>query len=259
MRKKLAIIGAGKMGSALSRGVGDFAQTIVCDRHPEKLSKLKNVLTCSNPDDAIADADAVLFAVKPQTFDACLSDITSLRSDTLIISIMAGIPIAVLRKKTGCSCVVRAMPNLGVAVGHSVTGWVSSPDLPDEYTHFVRALFTCTGASIELSSEDQMDAFTSISGCGPAYFFLLAEILSDLAHEFGFATEDGETIAREVLIASGMLMAQSEDTPAEWKRAVASKGGVTQEALDVFANLDLKSTVRSALSAAQRRSRELSS
>ena len=257
MSERLAIIGAGAMGAALCRGLRDTVDIVACDRHAEKLAALDGVATCTDPKEAIAKADAVLFAVKPQAFDACLADAGPLPPDTLILSIMAGIPLAALVEKTGCSAVVRAMPNLGVAVGNGSTAWIATDAVSDEQIHFVRNLFSRVGTGIALSSEAEMDAFTAIAGCGPAYFFLLADLLARHAHAMGFATQDADAMARGLLIASGKLLESKDDTPADWKRAVASKGGVTERALHVLEDGRLDALLQEALEAARARSAEM--
>ncbi|MDO8648762.1 MAG: pyrroline-5-carboxylate reductase [Candidatus Peregrinibacteria bacterium] len=257
---RIAIIGAGKMGSAFYRGlvseVGD-ENLAVCDKHPEKLAALRAGGMFTDPNSALEGVDTVIIAVKPQGFPELADQITVPMGNTLVISLMAGIPLAKLKSSMESGAVIRAMPNLAASVSRSVTAWVGADGTSSEQRDRARAIFRAVGKDIELREERMLDAFTALAGSGPAYYFRMCEILQKKAQSMGFSPEDALTIAKETLIGSALVLAGNAD-PASLVTAVASKGGTTEAALKIFADADLEGLVSRAVDAAAKRSTELS-
>ncbi|HAI98299.1 TPA: pyrroline-5-carboxylate reductase [Candidatus Peribacteria bacterium] len=255
------IIGAGTMGSALYKGLASQGKTEriwLCDQHAEKLTIAPVDRRIDQPARAGKVAECILLAVKPQSFSALMTSVGNAWTDTLVISIMAGITIRTIADVTGASAVVRAMPNLGARVGRSITGWYPSPAVTPGQMEHVEELFSSIGMTVRLTEESQMDGFTAVAGSGPAYVFLLAELLENAAHELGIDEEASARIARDLLGAGSLLLDGKERSAIEWRKAVTSKGGTTEAALRVMREKGLPEIFRDAIAAAAERSRSLS-
>lgn len=222
---KLAIVGPGNMGRAI-------------------YERLKTAKLCG-PGDEIHE-EAVLFAIKPQSFDKWGTPLPS----SLIISIMAGISLEKLQEKTGSKKVIRSMPNLALKVGQSVTGWCASLEVTDEEKAYARSLFSKFGYELELDHEEKLNALTAISGSGPGYFFHFCDEMIKKAEAFGFTPEEAKNMTEKTL--EGALALLKEEDASTLLSAVASKGGTTQAALDV-----LNGHFSQALNAAKKRAEEL--
>ncbi|SCA63253.1 Pyrroline-5-carboxylate reductase [Chlamydiales bacterium SCGC AG-110-P3] len=255
---KIGIIGAGPMGSAMVYAFKDH-EVMLCDRHPEKLKKL--IVSTSNlfsePDALIPFVDAVLFAVKPQSFEALMGSITTNLNDRLILSVMAGITTTQLRTQTQAQQVIRCMPNLGVQLKTGVTAWFATEAVTEVQRAFIAESLSAVGIQVELKKESLLDAVTAISGSGPAYFFLLAEALTMAAEAMGLTPEQARKIAEGTLVTSGHLMASQKRSAGDWKREIMVSGGTTEAAILSFKHSHFNQMVAKAARAALQRSQEL--
>jgi pyrroline-5-carboxylate reductase len=260
MKQSLAIIGVGNMGSAFAYGLSESNPTLklhLCDGNVGKLRSFPKAKKFSDPKKAIIGSDAVLLAVKPQSSKELLKDLSHLLSDRLIISIMAGVSIKTLKKLTGSKRIVRAMPNLPATIGLGCTGWCATASVTKADRTFIEKIFGAVGTHMELTEEARLDAVTAISGSGPAYFFLLAELLGMKALEEGFTPLQAAVLARATLIGSGVLAANDKRTLTALREAVTSKGGTTEAALASFSANQLDTLIKEAVNAAIARSRSL--
>lgn len=265
--KNIAIIGAGNMGSAFYQGLIKKIspqEIFVCDHDLQKLKKIaahvRQKISANNfstdINKILAQADIIILAVKPQSFDEFCASVTISLQQKLIISIMAGISIATLRRKTGASKIVRSMPNLAAQVGASMTGWVAK-NLTAVDRKFVTKIFDAIGISLELRNEKQINAVTALSGSGPAYFFYLCEIMASQARAFGFSQKQAEIIARQTLIGAAEVIRHNPLSAAELRKAVTSKGGTTEAAFHSFVTKKFDQIVKSAIVAAYFRAENL--
>lgn len=208
----IAIIGAGNMGRAIH-------------------SQLKNVWFCDPREESssLANADAVILAIKPQSFANWNTDL----SNHLVISIMTGVTLRTISEKTGSNRVVRSMPNLALKLGCSVTGWIGS-GINTQEKKFIRSLFSQFGQEFEVEREEQLDSLTAISGSGPAYFLYFCARLAEKAEEYGFSKTEAREIAAGTLkgAAELLLHAGAEELIA----SITSKGGTTFAALNELKN-----------------------
>jgi pyrroline-5-carboxylate reductase len=176
---------------------------------------------------------------------------------TLVLSIMAGTPIASILEVCGGS-VVRAMPNTPAAIGRGITVAVAAGNVSAGQRATADALLRATGSVEWISDEALMDAVTAVSGSGPAYVFLLAEELARAAVEAGLPEALATTLARETVAGSGELLHRSELSSATLRQNVTSPGGTTAAALEVLMGPDgMPSLLSRAIAAATRRSKEL--
>ena len=260
----IVLAGAGKMGGAMLTGwlAGglDPRRVAVIEPHPSaEISALaaKGIRLNPTPKD-IGDVATLVVAVKPQTLSEAGPALKQfVGSSTLVVSIMAGTPIATLEKVCGGS-VVRSMPNTPAAIGRGITVAVAATRVSAAQRAVADALLRATGSVEWVDDENLMDAVTAVSGSGPAYIFLLAEELARAGVEAGLPVELATRLARETVSGSGELLHRSEDSSATLRKNVTSPGGTTAAALEVLmGDGGLQPLMIRAVAAATKRSKEL--
>jgi pyrroline-5-carboxylate reductase len=268
---KTALVGAGQMGGALATGWlarkrGGVApeNLVIVDPAPgEAVQALIDKHELTRVDAMTlklsSEIDMVVLAVKPQSLAKVGEFLAPLLPDNCaILSILAGTPIKRLAEVFGQRAIIRAMPNLPSAIGAGISVCVAN-ESGDARRTDVERLLKVAGAVEWVDDERLIGPVTAVSGSGPAYVFLLAEALAGAGFAEGLPRELAEKLARETIIGAGALLAASEKTPQELRRAVASPGGTTQAALDVLmgGGGGLPELVRQAVNAAERRSRQM--
>ena len=204
--------------------------------------------------------DAVVLAVKPQAAAEAVPSVARFAGKAVVMSIMAGRTIAAIQALTGPAPVVRAMPNTPAAIGQGFTAAFAAPDVAPGQRALCEELLRSVGDVAWVATEDQIDAVTAVSGGGPAYVFLLAELLEAAAIEQGLPADLAKRMARQTVAGSGALLAASTQAPAAMRAAVTSPAGTTERALAVLMAPDAWPAAMSrAIAAATARSRELSS
>jgi pyrroline-5-carboxylate reductase len=260
----IVLAGAGKMGGAmltgwLAQGL-EARRVVVIEPAPSpEIGALaaQGVRLNASPKDAGAIA-ALVIAVKPQSFreaGAALKPFTA--ASTLVVSIMAGTPMALLEEVCG-GMVVRAMPNTPASIGRGITVAVAANKVSAAQRATADALLRAIGSVEWVEDEGLMDAVTAVSGSGPAYIFLLAEELARAGVEAGLPAELAAKLARETVAGSGELLHRSDLAAATLRANVTSPGGTTAAALEVLMGKDgLQQLMIRAVAAATRRSKEL--
>jgi pyrroline-5-carboxylate reductase len=258
----IALAGAGKMGGAMLTGwlAGGLDPSRVMVVEPNPSDEIKALAAKGirlNPKDEGA-ADTLVVAIKPQTFREAGAGLKSLTgASTLVVSIMAGTPIAALQQVCG-GMVVRAMPNTPAAIGRGITVAVAAKNVSAAQRATADALLRATGAVEWVDDEALMDAVTAVSGSGPAYVFLLAEELARAGVEAGLPADLATRLARETVAGSGELLHRSELASATLRQNVTSPGGTTAAALEVLMAEDgMQPLMIRAVAAATKRSKEL--
>lgn len=251
------------MGSALAagwvRGKDSPALSIIDPEPSDLVRGWEHAAKATiNPDPHAVDV--VVVAVKPQIFSAVEEQVKSWISPrTLVISIMAAVKIRTLQERLGTERVARAMPNTPGAIGKGVTLLSVPAGLVGADVTAARLLLEPLGSVEGPMSESDLVAATTVSGCGPAYLFLLAEVMAGAGIAQGLDRELAMRIAKETVTGAATLMEDSDQTPEALRQAVTSPGGVTKEALDVLMSEDgMPSLFQKALRAAAARDRELS-
>jgi pyrroline-5-carboxylate reductase len=183
---------------------------------------------------AAADGAPVwVLAVKPQLLAEAIQPLASLaqRQNPLVISIAAGIRAEDIRRWLGGEArVVRAMPNRPALLGVGVSGLYSDVALAESDRALVTRLLEAAGSVVWVDSEADMDAVTAVSGSGPAYFFLLIELLEAAGQAEGLAPEIARRLAIDTAHGAAVLARGSTDDPATLRAQVTSKGGTTAAA-----------------------------
>jgi pyrroline-5-carboxylate reductase len=198
----------------------------------------------------------VILAVKPQGLSAFLDQAASLfRPRQLLITILAGVPARVLRKRIRARIrIVRAMPNTPALVGAGITAMAgrSRRDLAA-----AAAVFSKLGRVVVVR-EAMMNAVTAVSGAGPAYVYRFTEALAEAGRRQGFSAGLARTLAEETLKGAAALLAATGEMSGVLRARVTSPGGVTEAALKKMAALGFEKTLIRGVAAGVRRGRELS-
>lgn len=254
------------MGGALVRGWieavrrgGGLTLTVVEPNFDPVLERdLEAAGAVLNPPQ-VGPADVLVLAVKPQQFaEAAAGARRFVGPNTLVLSIMAGVTIEALTRDLGAQRVFRCVPNTPARIGRGVTAYVASPACTAEDRQLIEQLLEPLGSVEPISAERLMDVVTAVSGSGPAYVFLLAEVLAVAAEQEGLDKDTAMRLASRTVAGAGALMLETGDTPGALRKQVTSPGGTTEAALDVLAAGDgLAPLLRRAVAAAAKRSRDL--
>lgn len=265
MRETLAFIGGGNMarslaGGLVARGLAP-QQIIAADPVAEQLAFLERQFGIRTTQDnrvAVQAADVVLLAVKPQDLRAVTADLAEVLQvkRPLLISIAAGIRAVDLERWTGLP-IVRAMPNRPALQNCGVTGLYATPAVPTGSRQLAAEILGAVGVTVWVEAEEQMDAVTAVSGSGPAYFFLLIEMMEAAGIELGLPAAVSRRLAVETAYGSGSMARDSVDSPATLRQQVTSKGGTTEAALRQLEAQDVRAIFARAIAAAAQRSAEL--
>ncbi|MDP3143632.1 MAG: NAD(P)-binding domain-containing protein, partial [Candidatus Omnitrophota bacterium] len=174
MKRKIGIIGYGNMGSAIAERLKAEYAVFVFDKDSVKLKDVQGLTICASFSLVVEKSEAIILAVKPQDFDALLSEIKSTTKGQLFISIAAGITTAYLEKILIQARVVRVMPNLPAKIGMGMSCLCKGKFASEEDLNLSKTLFDKLGKTL-IIEEKMMDAATAVSGSGPGFFFDLVQ------------------------------------------------------------------------------------
>lgn len=260
---KLGVIGAGFMSSAIINGVISSnyispSDVIVSDISKQSLIKHRengvnittdNKYVCNN-------AEYVLFAVKPQSFNSVAECIKNSNANNFI-SIMAGVKISKIKTLLGDVNVARCMPNTPCSVGYGAVGIDCSDYKSQVDREFIKGLFKAFATVVEVP-EDKLNVVTGISGSSPAYFYLFIKGIIDAGIKNGLSENDAKMLAVNTMIGSGKMIFNNADKSLdELITAVCSKGGTTIEAINVYNQNELSKITENAISACINRAEQL--
>jgi pyrroline-5-carboxylate reductase len=266
--KHLALIGCGKMGSALlQRWAETYKQqsftVIEPGTVPAHLQTLNNIAFYSDFSAAggvIPKADIVVLAIKPQIMDKVCSALKPLISkDCLILSIAAG------RKISGINAhfhpnqpIIRVMPNTPAAIGKGISAGCTNSAATQRHKNLAADLMSAAGLYEWVGDESLMDAVTALSGSGPAYVFYLIEMLSKSGETIGLPKNIAVRLARQTVIGAAALAEQSPDIGAsELRDNVTSPGGTTAAGLEILMDGRAQKIFDETLKAAEKRGKSL--
>ncbi|PCD03589.1 pyrroline-5-carboxylate reductase [Sphingomonas spermidinifaciens] len=253
---RLWLVGAGNMGGAMLRrwvasGIASDRITVIDPGSPAVPEGVR-VLAEAPDGDA---PDILILAVKPQMIDAVAEAICSAEA-AMLVSILAGVEVAALRSRFAARAIVRAMPNLSVAIGKGVVALHGDSEAP-ALRAAAEALMAPLG-HVEWVEEALFDVVTALSGSGPGFTYRFIDALAKGGEALGLPTDQALRLARATVEGSAMLAAQADETPAILADRVASPGGSTREGLNVLdADAALVRLLTDTLAAATRRNAEL--
>lgn len=266
MKNKLnvnvGVIGCGNMGSAIVSGLVKHKivapqKIFVSDlsiKKAKKLSKKFHVKILHDNATLMARSKVVIIAVKPQKLVALAKTIKArVKKSHLVISILAGVPKKSVKHLLGDKCqVVRAMPNLPAVVGEGVTALTGDR----ASISVAKKIFSGCGRTVVIN-EKFFDLVTAVSGSGPAYFYLLMEILEKRAVKIGLRKNEAALLVKQSAYGSALLARESALSAFELRKQVTSKGGTTEAALKVMKKAGFESIVSKALDSAVKRAKKL--
>src|SRR5450432_3721092 len=219
--KNIVFIGGGNMAQAIVGGLvkaGRPAASIVVIEPSEgarrRLAGRYGVTARSAVTPALGMAEIVVWAVKPQTFEAAAKPCAGHIAQALQISVMAGVRSDAIVAATGSERVVRAMPNTPALIGQGVAGLFARPAVTEDDRAEALALLAATGELLWIGEETQLDAVTALSGSGPAYVFLLLEALLDAGRQMGLPPQIARRLAEQTIAGTAALAAAVPESPA---------------------------------------------
>lgn len=261
----VAIIGGGVMGGAIAAAVraGGWSEdaVTVADRNTETLADLAaahGLVTTTSLAEAATGADVIVFAVKPQDAAEVLAAFASqMKPGAMLLTVAAGLPASFYEARLPAgTAVVRAMPNTPALVGYGATAIAAGASATDAHLTVAAKVLAATGLVVVVE-ESQINAVSTVSGSGPAYFYAFVEAMVEAGITQGLDRDVATSLATQTLIGAGRLLESSSATPAELRTRVSSKRGTTLAALDAMNHAGLQTVVAVGLSAADRRAREL--
>ena len=264
--RRIAILGAGKIGGALvagllSSGWRQPSELVASCRRQERADGLVDAFgiqaTVSNGA-AGAGAGLIVIAVKPQDLDALLGEVAPLIDpEQTVLSIAAAIPTSVIeRQLAGGVPVVRAMPNTPAVVHEGIAGISAGAHAGDEHLALAEDVLSHLGSVVRVS-ERSMDAITALSGSGPAYFALLAEAMIEAGILLGLSREISTQLVVQTMLGTAKQLRDERMHPVELREMVTSPGGTTIAAIRELERAGVRAAFLNAIQAAMDRSREL--
>jgi len=266
-RQTITFVGGGNMATSLVGGLvadGFPASSIwVCDPEEAKLARLNEryeVHTSASNEAAAGRADTVVLAVKPQVMPAVTRHLAAALAERrpLVVSIAAGVREEAIRRWLGFEAsIVRAMPNTPALVRSGATALYANPHVVAEQRSRAESILRAVGVTVWIDDESQMDAVTALSGSGPAYAFLLMEMMELAGREMGLPEDTARLLALETVFGAAKMALESEDAPAVLRERVTSPGGTTERALEILEEGDVRALFVRALDGARQRAGEL--
>ncbi len=269
MDGQLLLVGAGKMGSAMLTGwlEGGLSPSQVLVIEPSLSKDLaflmdQQGIKAVQPEDITQTPEVVILAVKPQIMQSVAEPLSSvIGQETLTISIAAGQNLSSLENYIGAQKpLVRIMPNTPASIGRGMSVACGNEAVNAAHIDLCTALMGAVGDVAWVEEEGLMDAVTAVSGSGPAYIFLLAEVMAQAGVKAGLSEALARQLADATVAGSGELLRRSEDDAATLRQNVTSPNGTTAAALDVLMNDKdgMPLLMERAVQAAVKRSKELS-
>lgn len=266
-KETLAFIGGGNMATSLIGGLiadGREAQTIwVADPDRSKLDALHHRFGVNTTPDnlqAAQEAEVVVLAVKPQQLGTVATALTSLVTPAhpLWLTIAAGIRIPDLERWLGGPApIVRAMPNTPALVQAGATALFANAQTSPDQRQTAESVLRAVGLTLWLDDEALMEVVTALSGSGPAYFFLVMEVMEKAAIDLGLEPDSARLLTLETAFGAAKMALESEQDSISLRQRVTSPGGTTERAIAVLEQAHIREAFARALQAARDRTREL--
>ena len=265
--KKIGFIGSGNMGEALVSGLvlskAAKPENIICsDIYQETLDAVKDkygVNTTTSNTEVVENAEILVYATKPQILGSVLKQTAPvLDKGKLVISIAAGVPLAAIAAGLGKELrLIRAMPNICAFVKESATAIAAGEFVLEGDVEMARAIFDSVGETVFIQENVLMDAFTGLSGSGPAYIFTIVDAMADAGVKMGLSRKDSLFLSTQTVLGAARLLLDSKEHPGQLKDRVASPGGTAIAGIHTLEQGGLRTTLINAVESATKRSKEL--
>jgi pyrroline-5-carboxylate reductase len=267
-RCKITFIGSGAMAEAMISGLirnqlAQPATLFAADPRQERLDDLQQrygIRPYTDNVQAVAQADVVVLSIKPQVVKKVFAELRShLKPDALVLSIVAGVPIAKISTELDHKMIVRSMPNTPAQIGQGITVWTAAESVSTDHLEIARQILGALGEEIFLGDENYLDMATALSGTGPAYVFLFMEAMVDAGVHLGFERHLGAKLVAQTVRGSVDYFTKRDDPVhlARLRNQVTSPGGTTAAALYYLEKAGFRTAISRAVWAAYERSREL--
>ncbi|MGY8895078.1 MAG: pyrroline-5-carboxylate reductase [Gammaproteobacteria bacterium] len=262
----IGFIGAGNMAYAIISGLinNDFsAENIKISDTNESLLSLRkkefNLEVFTDNSELVRHCDVIVLAVKPQMLSSvCQLLKQALNSNTLIISIAAGVRVHDIDRWLGGDCaIVRTMPNTPALLNQGVTGMFANERVSDAQKELATSILNSVGQSLWVTDEIMLDAVTALSGSGPAYFFLMIESMSKAGVALGLDDKTAQSLSIQTALGASMMASVSDESPRDLRANVTSPNGTTQAAIESFQDQNFDMIVAHAMRAAFDRASQL--
>lgn len=264
--KKLGVIGTGKMGSALIKGICDSgiiapSKVYASDVYDLGLERMRTELgiNISNDNDlTVVSSDIIMLAVKPQILKSVLKSIKDqVTAEKLVISIAAGVPLQEIAKELNPGTrIIRVMPNIAATVSEAASAICPGPTASMEDAELALEMFGAVGSAI-IVQEKLMDAVTGLSGSGPAYIFPVIEAMADGGVYEGLDRDSALVLAAQTVLGAAKMALESHTHPGELKDMVTSPAGTTIRGIRELEERGVRAAFMNAVIASAKRSREL--
>ncbi|WP_417533807.1 pyrroline-5-carboxylate reductase [Marinobacterium stanieri] len=258
----IAFIGAGNMARAIIGGLleNGFAAANIWAAEPDA-SRLQDLAeqglkTTSDNNEAVAAADMVILAVKPQIMQAVASELADAaqKHQPLFVSIAAGISLDALdRWLGGNAAVVRCMPNTPSLVQTGASGLFANARVSEQQRNLATQAMEAVGIALWVQNEAELDVVTAISGSGPAYYFLMMEAMTAAGTKLGLSEETARGLTLQTALGAARMASSSDVDAAELRRRVTSPKGTTEQAILTFQAEGLEAIVEKAMVACRDR------
>lgn len=263
--KRIGFIGAGNMAEPIMAGLiqkGMAPNMIaVSDVRQERLAELSEqygIEPAISNQFAASYADILVLAVKPQYFDPVAAELKgSIRSGSLVISILAGTTLDSLVKGLGHEAVVRSMPNTPAQIGMGMTMWTATKAVTTGQREEAQLVLESFGRAVFAAGEHYLDMSTAINGSGPGYVFLILEAMIDAGVEMGLARPVAKELVLQTVVGSATYAQQSDLHLSQLRNNVTSPGGTTAAGLAALEKGNLRATLAEGIFAAYQKSIDL--
>jgi pyrroline-5-carboxylate reductase len=263
---RLAVIGCGTMAGAiihvlLEAGEVEPAQLAGSDPLPDRQNVMRSrygIEVTGDNASAVQGADIVVLAVKPQVLPPVLLELHGqVPAQSLVFSIVAGMPIRTISTGLRHDAVVRTMPNTPAQIGRGMTVWTASAAVTEAQRVQARTILQAMGSELYVQHEDALNMATAVSGTGPTYVFLLMEALVDAAVHLGFSRQEARQLVLQTVLGSAEYARQSDLHLAQLRNMVTSPGGTSAEAIYQLEKGGMRTVLSKAVWAAYQKSRLL--
>jgi len=264
---RITFIGCGNMGRSLIGGlianglpVNSITGTDINAEQRQTAASQFNIEVLEDNRQAIKDTDVVVLAVKPQSMQDTLQGIKAAlaQEKPLLISIAAGIQLSHLGQWAGEElAIVRTMPNTPAIIQAGATALCANRHTSETQRDLAETIMRSVGLALWLDDETLMDAVTALSGSGPAYYFLIMEVMEKAATQLGLSQEHARILTLQTAFGAAKMALESNQDTQTLRKQVTSPGGTTEQALKVLMDGGIEDLFADALKAAQKRSAEL--
>ncbi len=259
MTLKISFIGFGNMATAIAQGLSSLQHIHMKAACPSGKSAMKNIELTKNNLTVVPDADVIILAVKPAVIAEVLTEISAfIPKDCLIISLAAGISLDYLTKYTPKNqALIRSMPNTPAAMGQGATPLIANNFTSKQHKDWAQLIFSAVGIYRWVDNEDMINAYTALSGSGPAYVFLFMQAMSEAATILGIPADDALAFTLQTVQGAVSLAQQNNMSLEDLRLKVTSPAGTTAAGVAQMQAANISEIMSKTLEAAYARALEL--